>query len=614
MGASSVRAQNLEEPVQEPVGNFLELEDLTAASNNTITSATDIVTLEQIRAQSLEAGGEGDLTSSPMAQVTSVTQFSDVQPGDWAYEALSFLANSEDQGGLDCLEGYPDGTYRGNRALTRYEFAAGLAACLDAIGSSALDPEQLARIEALQREFASELAALRGRVDALEASVAELEENQFSTTTTLNGQVIMGFVGATGAYPGADEDDATPAILSNTNGEPGSDAQFSLNYRVRLNLVTSFSGNDLLITGLQAYSFRGDPNSIQGTLGYSDPQPVELNASNVRLGYEPQFPGVDPSDLSARSADDFYLYKLLYVFPGFDNVTFFVGSHAEVTDAFPNVSPFASETQGAISRFAPYNAAVRVSGGTSGTGLASAAGFIWDISDDINLTGLYGSVNASVSENRGLLGGTPLGAGIFNGSYVLAAQLTVRPSDTLNIALNYANSYHQINILGTGLSSSDIGSVLFNPSTNQLDAVGGDAVLAIANEGIRLNSLGGTLSWEFLPDLTLVLQGAYIFSDLTGVDASTNFISWMGGLHFQDVFSEGNTAGILFGQPLNRDSVGGNAFNPENNDPYQLEGYFSFRVSDNITITPGVFAVFNPEGYSGNDTAIVGVLRTALTF
>jgi len=341
---------------------------------------------------------------------------------------------------------------------------------------------------------------------------------------------------------------------------------------------------------------------------------VELNASTVRLGYEPQFPGTNPDDLAPRSSDSFDVYKLLYVFPGFDDVTLFVGSQAEVTDAFPVVSPFASDTQGAVSRFAPYNAAVRVSGGTSGTGLASAAGFIWNISDRINLTGLYGSVNASITENRGLVGGTPLGAGLFNGSYVIAGQLTFRPTDTLDIGLNYANSYHQINILGTGLSSSDIGSVLFTPSDDQLDAVGGNPVLAIANEGIRLNSLGGTLNWEFAPDITLVLSGAYIFADLVDVDASTNFISWMGGVHFQDVFNEGNTAGILFGQPLNRDSVGGDAFNPENDDPYHLEGYFSVRVSDNITITPAVFAVFNPEGYSGNDTAVVGVLRTALTF
>ena len=53
---------------------------------------------------------------------------SDVQPTDWAFQALQSLVER-----YGCIAGYPDGTYRGNRALTRYEFAAGLNACLDRV-------------------------------------------------------------------------------------------------------------------------------------------------------------------------------------------------------------------------------------------------------------------------------------------------------------------------------------------------------------------------------------------------------------------------------------------------------------------------------------------------
>jgi hypothetical protein len=56
----------------------------------------------------------------PMGQVTNVTQLSDVRPGDWAYEALRSLVER-----YGCIAGYPDGTFKGNRAMTRYEFAAG---------------------------------------------------------------------------------------------------------------------------------------------------------------------------------------------------------------------------------------------------------------------------------------------------------------------------------------------------------------------------------------------------------------------------------------------------------------------------------------------------------
>jgi hypothetical protein len=559
-----------------------------------------------------------DTASNSIGQVTSVSQLSDVQPTDWAFQALQSLVER-----YGVIAGYPDGTYRGNRALTRYEFAAGLNAALDRVNeliaaglADAVTREDLLTLQRLQEEFSAELATLRGRVDTLEARTAELEANQFSTTTQLNGEIVFSIAAAGGGYPGSDDSDATPGILSNTGGAPGDDAQIVFNNRVRLNLTTSFTGRDLLITGLQSYNFGGgfgnSTGSIPGTLGLGDP--VFGTASNLGLAYAPQFGTTNPQNLSNSGSNDIDLYKLLYIFPAFDNVTLFVGTNAEVTDAFPAIAPFASDSQGALSRFGGYNAAVRVSGGTSGTGLASAAGFIWNIADGIDLRGLYGSVNASLPYNRGLTGGTPLGAGLFNGSHVLATQLTLTPSDTLNIGLNYANSYHQINILGTGLSASDIGSVLFNPNAEQLAAVGGNEVLAIANEGIRLNSIGATVNWQFAPRVDLTLSGAYIFADLVDVDASTNFISWMAGLHFRDIFGEGNTAALLVGQPLNRTSVGSEAYNPENADPFHLEGFINFRLNDNISITPGVYIVFNPEGYSGNSTTAVGALRTTFTF
>ena len=76
---------------------------------------------------SLTPVGVSDLEDGEyMDQVTSVTQLSDVQPTDWAFQALQSLVER-----YGCIAGYPDGTYKGNRAMTRFEFAAGLNACLD---------------------------------------------------------------------------------------------------------------------------------------------------------------------------------------------------------------------------------------------------------------------------------------------------------------------------------------------------------------------------------------------------------------------------------------------------------------------------------------------------
>ena len=75
-------------------------------------------------AAELNINGVSDYAASA-DQVTSVSQFSDVYPTDWAYQAL---ANLVEQYG--CVAGYPNGTFRGNRAMTRFEAAALLNACL----------------------------------------------------------------------------------------------------------------------------------------------------------------------------------------------------------------------------------------------------------------------------------------------------------------------------------------------------------------------------------------------------------------------------------------------------------------------------------------------------
>lgn len=110
------------------------------------------------------------------------------------------------------------------------------------------------------------------------------------------------------------------------------------------------------------------------------------------------------------------------------------------------------------------------------------------------------------------------------------------------------------------------------------------------------------------------VSGALLFAHLLNVDASTTFSSWSARLHFRDIFHEGNTAAIIFGQPLYRQSVAGSASRPEDTTPYHLETFYNYRVNDNISITPGVYFIFSPEGFSANDTAIVGALRTTFAF
>jgi hypothetical protein len=322
------------------------------------------------------------------------------------------------------------------------------------------------------------------------------------------------------------------------------------------------------------------------------------------LNYQPQFAGYNPQTLSQNCGNnDVCLYKLLYIFPVVDKFTAFIAPMVEVTDAFPTIIPFSSEGQGALSRFASVNPVVRISGGTSETGLASAAGFIFTPIPEVDFRALYGSVNASITENEGFPG-TPLGAGLFNGSFVAAAQLTLKPASSLDIGLNYAYSYHQINILATGLGASST------------EVLGG---LPLTTP-VQINSVGATLTWRFSSFAHFTTYGAYFMvNQASGGSAYTNLTSWMTGLYFPDAIVEGNSAGLLFGQPQYRTAAGNGAVRRTENiqslaTPYQIEAFYNFKVNSNISITPGAFVIFNPEGDSDNSTTGVGVIRTTFTF
>ena len=182
-----------------------------------------------------------DQDSVQLAQITSVSELTDVQPSDWAFQALQSLVEN-----YGCIQGYPDRTFRGQRSLTRFEFAAGLNSCLDVIATliaqSGINPDDLATIRRLQEEFQAELATLRGRVDALEAETATLRAQQFSTTTKLRGQADFNLV--------------TPIDI--VTGE----ASTSFAARARLNFDSSFTGNDRLRIRLQG----GDGNAISPDL------------------------------------------------------------------------------------------------------------------------------------------------------------------------------------------------------------------------------------------------------------------------------------------------------------------------------------------------------------
>lgn len=192
-------------------------------------------------------------------QLNSVERLQDVSPEDWAYEALRSLVVR-----YSCLAGYKNFTYRGNRTLSRYEFAASLNSCLDRLESLIVRSENVLREDIemllrLQQDFQAELAVLQGRTDGLQARTTELELTQFSTTTKLLGEAIL----------------ATGGVLSSEGDE-----SFVFGDRLRLELVTSFGGRDLLFSRLSAANFptlTEQTGTFEGNLAFAQPGTNELN-------------------------------------------------------------------------------------------------------------------------------------------------------------------------------------------------------------------------------------------------------------------------------------------------------------------------------------------------
>ena len=143
-------------------------------------------------------------------QVTNVNQLRDVSPTDWSYDAMKSLTER-----YNCISGLPDGTFRGDRPITRNEFAAGLNSCLQQLERS---------LDSQKQEYLNKIIFQGGElkirdkdgsiseiiydaklfpevpiantnfdVSELEAQTMLLEDNQFSPTTKLTGETIFNF-------------------------------------------------------------------------------------------------------------------------------------------------------------------------------------------------------------------------------------------------------------------------------------------------------------------------------------------------------------------------------------------------------------------------------------
>lgn len=444
----------------------------------------------------------------PMGQVTSVSQLSDVRPGDWAFEAVRSLVER-----YNVLSGYPDGTFRGNRPLSRNEFAAMIATVIGRIEEQLLAgnanttlTEDVQTIRRLITAYGNALSQLRSRLDSITPRIAAVERQQFSTTTKLDGQVYA-------------------AITDGTR------ARTTVLTRVRLNLLTSFQGNDRLVTQLEAGNNGGDAiarahNENQNLLGTT--------------GVLADGGGLDPVGADPQLR----IRKLYYAFRPAENLEIAVGSNLPPSD-FIDRNSFANQSgQNFGSSFFANNPLI-VQNEIDRFGGAGAA-IAWSPDRRFTFRALYAAADSSNPS-----------AGLFRDRYQASVEAEYAlPNQPIKVQLQYTNA--EIN-------------------GAQIDAAGLGAEWAI-QQPFGVLGVFGRLGIGSYRGFNTVLQQ----------DLDLNPKTWTLGVSFQNFLIPGSKAGLAIGQPFITNRLG-------NATQTNFEAFFGLLLNDRLNVSPSLIVVTNPN-------------------
>ena len=478
-----------------------------------------------------------------------LARFNDVRPGDWAWQALANLGER-----YGCLSASASVPFQGGRAISRFEAAALLSACLARAGT--LSEE----LQALSTEFARELALLRGRVDGLEARAGELEATLFSPTTTLSG--LASFVVGANGFSGS----AGSTVQASRRGFGAT----TFSYDLELTLDTSFNGRDLLRTNLRGGNF------ADSSFGGAGPTPL----SQLEVAFQ------QGCGTTADCGDVVAIDRLFYQAP-FGDFTFSVGARIGQDDMlaiWPSVYPADTILDVLTLAGAPaaYDRSLGAGAGLwwQKNGFAVSASYVAALGDDatgseggIGTAGAAGTGTLQIGYSREQWGLAAIYASIQNGNDLIlyASPFTLasfsEPGDTAAFALS---GYWQPTSSGW-LPSISLGWGLNRTSYDS---------------GVEASGLVRTSQ------------------------------SWSVGLQWSDVLGKGNALGMAVGQPVFATSLVGGATPADGN--WAWESWFKLQVSDAISVTPAVFYLSRPLGQdtpAGRTFQQLGALvKTSLRF
>lgn len=472
-----------------------------------------------------------------------------VKPGDWQYTALQGVATK-----------YGCDAKLNNQAVSGVDFARGLSNCLTKVEPllaqqpTTVTPADLEVIKRLTQEFRAQLTEVDTRIGASEKRLAQAQTNQFSTTTKLKGEAVFNLTGAlSGANP----------------------SNIILGDRVRLLFQSSFTGKDILWTRIATGN--------QPALGGNFTNPINTGGQVVESGAN-----------NAVSVD-----WLAYQFPVANTnvyVAAFNGLQADYAPTYGSNFDDFSGASGALSAFAESSPIYKIGGGSGvGTNFPLA---------DTGLTSVsvgYFAFNANSPANTVNAPANPLAnpptpqtfastGGLFGTDNSIFGQLNFKLSSQLEGGLTYINSSHNGSIFnGTGV-------VVGTPLANNL---------AATSPGGRTTANSFGLALAYKASDKLAFNGFAMTSNASRGGVTDNIWSYGAGMSFPDVDGKGSLAGLFVGAQPYVSGVG--------SVPFHFEGFYKYKVSDNISVTPGLIYLTAPDQIN-NTSALIGVVRTTFLF
>jgi Carbohydrate-selective porin, OprB family/S-layer homology domain len=529
------------EQTQINVDNAITSEDSQSLGNVPSNTVADLLSSEN---NELTA----DITEDPqMGQINDVSQLTDVSSQDWAYDSLRNLVER-----YRCIAPDPDGTFKGDRSMSRYEFASILNSCLRqmeklfiADNNNFVRKDDLAAIQKLKDDFTPELSALQQRIDNLDGKTTALEKSQFSNTAFFGGEAIFGLAMAGGGDPPGTGKGHT--VLTNLT---------------RVGLVSSFTGKDRLRVMLATGNF--------DNLGFANPE--SLNTRMSLMSYQ------------AGLANQVQLDSLEYRFATLgDRVVFTIKPYGfGLNDVLTANSAYYDSGRGAISRFAEASPVFKIGA------LDSGAGFDWLVNDILRVQVAYGVRNGS-NPNLGISKSDHSALGV---------QFLIKPASNILGGLAYINGYSSDGHLDTftGSFNADTSSQLFSATP------------------MNIHALNGSFQWRLSPKVTFGTWGGLIYSE--GIDSNAYAVSstYLFSLGFPEPFGrQGDLFAFLVGQPPNL-YIGSGPVSVDPGTSMHYEAFYRFRVNDRIAVTPGFFVVTDPGNNPDNKTIVVGTVRTTFRF